>query len=281
MFLKAGRIGSIEEFIAYIRRKLGAPLIKVELTDDQIIDCISEAIELFVKEAAGQATEPMYMTVMLSGGQTEYELPEGVIDVLDFDDEGYGDTGINTLFTIENQLYNAGILDFTNLSMGTTLISYHMTLDFIKVLQRYTTTGFTWNYDQTERILTIDPAPKDDTVWLTDPETGKKKPVNSPGFLLLKLKGLIGAGRKGFNIDKAYVEMFNRSWVREYSLACARETLGYVRKKFDSFASVGNTGINLDGDSLVSEGKAEKESLLERLSTKECWEGYGIITGIV
>ena len=42
-----------------------------------------------------------------------------------------------------------------------------------------------------------------------------------------------------------------------------------IRRKFSNFSSIGNTGIQLDGDSLVSEGKEEKERLEDQLQTRE------------
>ena len=49
--------------------------------------------------------------------------------------------------------------------------------------------------------------------------------------------------------------------------------------KFSNFASLGNIGISLDGDSMISEGKEEKEKLEEDLRLEETWEGYGMEYG--
>lgn len=275
------QFSDINDFIDWIRRQLGEPLVKVELTDQQIVDNIYASLEMFIKYASAQATEEQYFTLMVSGGQADYELPMGVVDVLDFEDEGYGDSGINTLFTIENQMYNAGMLDFRNLSWGLTMVTYHMALDFMETISRYTTTSFSWTYDSDDRMLRLDPTPKHDSMFWKDPETGVEMTVDSPGWILLKVKVLKGAFDKGFTMEKAFIKLFNKKWVREYTLALCKITLAMVRRKFENFASVGNTGINLDGGELMSEGKEEKERLEEDLQQKESYEGYGIITGIV
>ncbi|MFW6046449.1 MAG: hypothetical protein ACOCP4_01515 [Candidatus Woesearchaeota archaeon] len=62
-------------------------------------------------------------------------------------------------------------------------------------------------------------------------------------------------------------------------MACAKETLGMIRRKFENFSSIGNEGINLDGESLISEGKEEKEKLEERLRNEEPHMGMPIIIG--
>jgi hypothetical protein len=52
-----------------------------------------------------------------------------------------------------------------------------------------------------------------------------------------------------------------------------------VRRKFENFASIGNTGIAMDGGDLIAEGKEEKERLLETLKDEEAYEGWGIEIG--
>lgn len=101
------------------------------------------------------------------------------------------------------------------------------------------------------------------------------------GFILLKVRQLIGAGKPGFNLEDAYTALFNQEWIKRFTLALCKINLGMIRRKYANFASIGNTGISLDGDSLVSEGKEEKEKLEEDLITKEQWEGFGIITGVL
>lgn len=68
--------------------------------------------------------------------------------------------------------------------------------------------------------------------------------------------------------------------MQDYSLACAKETLGMIRRKFSNFSSIGNEGISLDGDSLIGEAKEEKDKLEERLrQDEESGEGFGIVIG--
>lgn len=172
------------------------------------------------------------------------------------------------------------MLDFRNLTSGLTLLSYHMALDFIEVIRRYTTSGFQWTFDEYDKILTLNPVPDHENNWRYNPDTGKQELIDSPGYILLHVKQLIGAGKDNFDPEKAYFKIFNQEWLKWYTLALCKITLGMIRRKFSSFSSIGNTGIQLDGDSLVSEGKEEKERLEDQLQTREQWEGFGIITGV-
>jgi hypothetical protein len=68
-------------------------------------------------------------------------------------------------------------------------------------------------------------------------------------------------------------ELYDDSFVRKYALALSKEKLGYIRRKFSNFQSIGNTGISLDGDQLISEAKEEKERLEEELHNEYTYEG--------
>ena len=55
-----------------------------------------------------------------------------------------------------------------------------------------------------------------------------------------------------------------RQWIRKYTLAIAKEKLGYIRGKFGSMP-IGNSEASLNAADLVSAGSTEKQSLLEEL----------------
>jgi hypothetical protein len=67
--------------------------------------------------------------------------------------------------------------------------------------------------------------------------------------------------------------------VRKYARALTKEKLGYIRRKFENFQSIGNAGISLDGNDLLSEAKEEKENLKEELQNEYAEEGWGIMLG--
>ena len=55
-----------------------------------------------------------------------------------------------------------------------------------------------------------------------------------------------------------------RAWIRKYALACAKETLGMVRAKYQQIP-IPDAEITLDGDTLRSEAQTEKEALITEL----------------
>ena len=63
------------ELAEQIKRRLGAPVVKVELDDVQIYDAIDYAKQKWVKWAVGNAFVETYFTVLLLAGQNFYDLP--------------------------------------------------------------------------------------------------------------------------------------------------------------------------------------------------------------
>jgi len=74
--IKPRKLNTLDDLYGWVRRQLGWPIVKVELTDDQIHDCIISALDLYLKYADGQATEDAYYLLQLEGGKSEYELSD-------------------------------------------------------------------------------------------------------------------------------------------------------------------------------------------------------------
>lgn len=66
------------------------------------------------------------------------------------------------------------------------------------------------------------------------------------------------------NLEYARINSVGRQWVRQYTLALSREVLGIVRSKF-STVPIPNSDLTLDGATLVTQGREDKERLLTTL----------------
>jgi hypothetical protein len=255
-----------------IKRFLGYPMVKIELDDSQIYDNIEFARRQFIRWAVGNATQESFFTVMLSGGQNLYDMPGDVVEVVEYDTliSEYG--GINTLFTIENYLYNQGMYAILQDNSGFGLISYHMALDFLQNLKRYAPDSFSFRYHKHTNQLEIIPTPLTGNSLTYTNENNVSITVDSPGWILVRafvIEG--GSGDDG--------GLYNEMWVEQYAKALCKITLGHIRRKFANSTLLGNQGTALDGDSLVSEGITEKDALEESIRQREAYTGYGIYIG--
>ncbi len=250
-----------EEFIEKIKRRLGHPVVKVELDDTQIIDNIDHAVKKWKKWAVGAGTVEKYMTIPLSAGQTIYDLPAEVTDVVGYSTEQAG--SINQLFTIENYLYNQGLYDFITHTHGEySLLSYHIARNFLEDLRKYIPDAYNFRYHRYTNQIEINPPPPsggaiyiEGTAW------------NSPGIILLRTYVV------ETDVDK---NLYDEDWIYDYSTALSKKNLGLIRRKFENFQSIGNIGIGLDGSSLIGEAETELERLEETLRLEESFDGYGL-----
>lgn len=186
------------ELINKIKRRLGWPMIKVELCQDQITDNIDYARSKYIKWAVGNATDIINFTVQLVGGQRFYDMPKGVLDIISYDDDlnsSTGGGGINTLFTVENFLYSGGLYSPLENTMG--FLDYHLVLDWMEMRNRYMPDKFSWRYHKKTNQLEIIPTPEygdSMDVKRVDPRTNtvKEYSLDSPGFVLLKANVIEG-----------------------------------------------------------------------------------------
>jgi len=268
-----------------LRRRLGEPVVKVELKDQQIYDIIDYSKQKWVKWGVGNSIVETYFTLMLIGSTNFYDLPLGVIDVVDVDDSG-SQSGVNTLFTIENFMYSRGVLNpmmWNTGAYGYSIINYHLALDWLKTLDKYTPSIYNYKYHKYQNQIEVQPAPPSGNALEISGTT-----YDSPGFVMVRSYMIEGSHYGGMESDPSLSSwkrgdsdehFYVSDWIFDYALAECKLLLGNIRSKFANFTSIGNVGIGLDGDSLISQGQAEKERLEETLRLEESHEGYGILMG--
>jgi len=108
---------------------------------------------------------------------------------------------------------------------------------------------------------------------MTDLQTGKlfcrvlppQNPLNPSAFSDDSIDGI--SGPQNFplgNIPFGSINQPGRQWIRQYTLALCREMLGLVRSKFQNIP-VPNADLQLNGESLVTTGREDKDKLLTQL----------------
>jgi|WetSurMetagenome_2_1015567.scaffolds.fasta_scaffold05768_8 hypothetical protein len=264
------------DLVDRIKRRLGWPSVKIEVETETIYDHIDHAKERYIRFAVGNATQEVYFTMMLSANQYLYDMPAGTVDIIDYNFESMQLGGINTLFTVSNILYNAGLFGLLapDTMGGFNLISYQIARDFLETLQRYTPDEYNFKYHSYTNQLEIQPPPLSGNILtLTDGD------YDSPGFVLIHAFMNRCATLPGYTDDMLNADIYNTIWVEKYALALTKETLGYVRRKFAGFTGLGTQGTALDGEALVNEGKAEQEQLMVELHSLETFTGGYITMG--
>lgn len=243
-----------------VKRRLGAPMVKVELCDEQIIDHIDYARQKWIKWAIGNATQEVYFTVLLQAGKRFYDLPAGVTEVVSYDDAPIKSGGINTLFTIDNFMFQNGF--YGNAFWGGyDLVSYHIVLDFLTTLSKYRVTPYNWKYHKSTNQLEINPTPSFDgktkTVRINHPDTGLPTDliVDSPGWVLLRSYMIQGATLPNYTPDWSNILKERKTIVEQRKLTTTEITNKSLLLKHTPLDdTTDKTDFNIDEDTTFTVG---------------------------
>lgn len=123
-----------------------------------------------------------------------------------------------------------------------------------------------YSYQLRGRTLRIFPIPTTTTstsrVWLR--VQVPQNPLSS-SIADSTLNGVSNPSQVPFtNIQFSSINQMGRNWIRQYTLALCTELLGRIRRKLKKIPVPG-ADLELDGSDLVTEGREERQKLLEEL----------------
>jgi len=255
------QVTSYEELSIRIQRQLGAPLINLEISDEQVYDSITDAIEYFTKWAGYTEeylifdskiykqgigikvdelinnTPEMYKSgvTSLSAGY-DYDLASyrKVVDCFEFS-KGE-DTGINTLFTLEQAMAQNIYSSYMIGNFGFDLITWEVLKGFIDTRNKVLALQSQFRFDPRTQILRIMPEPRPEHTYL----------------------GIVGC-----YIERPIKDIIRERWVQKYALALVKIAIARVREKFNGTNLFGGGSVN--STTLLAEGLKEKETLEQEL----------------
>jgi hypothetical protein len=270
-----------------VRRGLGEPLIQIELSSEQIYECIDIACEWFTKFSGTteeylifrsdlyttgvglkidkliNITPDMYnsttQTPDASATQTgtygnsftpapsalqnsagwDYDMNQyrKVIDVFSFE-EG-NNSGVNTLFTIENTIAQQAYFGQLLGNVGYDLVTWQALKTWI---------------DTREKVLALKPYLR------FYPDTQILKILPEPNYLLSPYFGLVGC-----RVQKAIKDIVSQLWVYRYTVALCKITMGHTRGKYAGTNLFGNQTVNYQD--IQRQGEKEKDDLEKEIMT--------------
>ena len=218
----------------YIMGMLGFPIVRVELTDFQIKQCIQESITKINYHAPLWALQ--YASFDASAGQNIYEIPLYILHNLEY--VSYR----KTMLTIAAQ---AGTLEydfFLKYFQDNFLFGDMNVAEFYQLQQ---------NMEMYRKILSQDGG--------FNIVGGKylqiyPSPAMTPERVILEYRAF-----DSNTIQPAYL-----NWMQRYALAVSKGVLSQIRGKFASVPSPAG-GASLNGAQLMQESQQEKEALIQEL----------------
>ena len=251
-----------DEVRNYILRRLGAGIVDVELTKEQVDDILQDARRWFVNRIGVD----IFHEIQVVRGTPQYILPGHVVDVYDVwlpegsfaSVTGFGDFADSFLFGLwfsQGALSGGAGFGSSGRAEGQDQYPYSnllQTLQFLETSRRLWGADSDWDFNKRTRALTIMPGP---------PRSGTAfVQVNSTMFDTTKL-------------DPEEEDLFLR-----WSVALAKEQLGRNRSKYDTVPTVGGDR-NLDGDRLLTEAQTEMETISRQVLDRIAAYGRFIVTG--
>ena len=239
-----------QDFIDYCKRRLGFPVIDINVDDDQVNDRIDDALQYWqdyhfdglqkvywVKAITDQDIQNRYLDAKLAVDKDGNSLEiAGISRIFPITDSA---SNVN-MFDLRYQLRLNELYDFTSASY----INYTLTQQHLRSLEMMFTGEVPIRFQRHMQRLYIDWA------W-GNSEAPAGQIVVAEAYALI-------------NPD-VYTLVWNDRWLKEYATALIKRTWGNNMAKFDNIQLPG--GVTLNGTKILEEATTEIERLEREMET--------------
>lgn len=234
-------VTSREGLKQYALRSLGAPVVEINVDDDQLEDRLDEALEYW-RQYHYEGVERVY----LKHAVTQTDIDNKYIPINSL---VYGITRVipvtqasstKNLFDMQYQLRLHDLYDLTS----TSIIYYQMVMNHISLLD------FELNGPQLFRFNRMQDRLYVDCNWAQDLPLGSLVVVEAYRVL----------------DPQEFIKVYNEQWLKHYVTALFKRQWATNIKKFSGIQLPG--GVTLDGDKLYDEATGEIKELEDELMTK-------------
>lgn len=218
-------------------RRLGKPVIEINVDDDQVEDRIDEALR-FYWDYHFDGTEKIYYKYQVT--QTDKDnkyitIPENIIGVVNIFDIGSA-LGTNNLFNIRYQIALNDLYTLTSVSM----VPYVMAMTHIQNLEQLLVGRQPIRYNRHTNKLYID------MDW---------NRVNVGEFLIVEAYEVVD--------PTTYTDAWADRWLLRYAACLIKQQWGTNLKKFDGMKMPG--GLTFNGQQIYNEATQERKELEQEM----------------
>lgn len=227
---------SREEFQDYVLRKIGAPVIQINVSEEQIEDRVDEAVS-FWRDYHYNGSQMVYLKHQITAEDKErgwVPLPPkllGISKIFSFDTSISTGTG---MFNVTYQFVLNNIQDMTSYSMQ----NYYMTMQHIEFLQEILVGKPMVRYNRHVNKLHVD---TDRKGWVVG------------NYIIIEAYDIIDPDE--------YADVWTDRWLQNYAAVLVREQWGLNLTKFTNMQLVG--GVSFNGEQILSEARAERQQMEE------------------
>lgn len=233
-----------EDLKQYAYRALGAPLLTIDIADEQAEDRVDEAISFF-REYYFDGIEKVYLKheITLQDQTNEYiTLPDHVWSVNRiFPYPTSSSSSSVNIFDLQYQLRMNDLRDLTS----TSLIYYSQAMSHIALIDNLLNVQKQFRFNKLNGKLYID-------------QSWSSVGLGVGQFILLDVYTALDPATSP--------KLWNERLFKEYVIALLKRQWGSNVKKYQGIQLPG--GVTIDGQSLYEEGKAEQEAIEETIMTQ-------------
>ena len=227
-------VNSRQTFKEYCLRRLGSPVIDIEVDDEQVEDRIDDALAKY-RDYHFDATEHVYYKIRTTQEDIDrryYILPDDLIGVTRIFRIGAG-PNISNLFNIRYQIHLNDLFDYSS----ATYTPYVMAMRHIETLEEIFIGEIPIRFNRHNNILRCD------FKWGSDVTPGT---------------WVIVEGYQVINPD-VYTDVWDDQWLKKYATALIKRQWGENLKKYEGTQLLGGTTFN--GQKIWDEASEEIDKL--------------------
>lgn len=230
------KIKSRQGLIDYCLRRLGAPVLKIDVAPEQIEDRVDEAIQTYIDQHY-DATEFDWFAYKLTKEDIEsryIKIPEDIIDVSQILPAS------QTSWQVADAMWNIYNQNIRNTDMINLYISLASISEYLNVFQTEPTFKFHRHMHQLRPAQDLDSTYKEGALFAI----------------------------KGFKVidPEVYNDVYNDKWLKQYTTALIKRQWGENLLKFNGVVMLG--GVTTNADTMLSQAYAEIDKLEEELEVK-------------
>jgi hypothetical protein len=225
-----------EQFKDWVLRKLGAPVIDINVSDEQIDDRVDEAVD-FWRDYHYNGSQLVYMKHQITQENKDngyIDLPTGILGISGiFNMQSSISTG-SGIFNVQYQFVLNNLEDIT----GYNITNYYMSMSHLEFLQEMLVGKPMVRYNKHVNRLYLD----------TD-----------PGLLVVGEYIIIEA----YDVidPSTYSDVWSDRWLQNYATALVKEQWGSNLTKFSGMQLVG--GVSFNGEQILSDAREERRLMEE------------------
>ena len=227
---------SRKEFKEYVLRKIGAPVIQINASDEQIEDRIDEGIS-FWRDYHYNGSQLVYLKHELTQDDIDngyIELPSGLLGIQKVFDLGSSISSGTGMFNVQYQFVLNNVRAISSYDVS----SYYMTMQHIEFMQEILVGRPLVRYNKHINRLYID--------------AGKER-TNVGSYIIIEAYDVI-------NPDD-YPDVWGDRWLQNYCSVLIREQWGINLTKFNNMQLVG--GVSFNGEQILAEAREERRTMEE------------------